>query len=88
VASFGQCGVFQTSVVLGVELVGEKWRVATNIAIEMCFVVGECLLTGLALAVGRKWRPLLQVVSALTAVPLLYLLFLPESPRWLLSKGK
>jgi len=69
-------------------MVGEKWRAATNIASELSFVLGECLLTGLALIAGGRWRPLLQIVSALSMAPILYIFFLPESPRWLLTHGK
>ncbi|XP_021790253.1 solute carrier family 22 member 14 isoform X4 [Papio anubis] len=67
-------------------LVGEHR--AHAIILEHCFfAVGAMLLTGIAYSLPH-WRLLFLVGGAL-AVPLIsYIWILPESPRWLMMKGK
>ncbi|XP_023087605.1 solute carrier family 22 member 14 [Piliocolobus tephrosceles] len=67
-------------------LVGEHR--AHAIILEHCFfAVGAMLLTGIAYSLPH-WR-LLFLVGGVLAVPLIsYIWILPESPRWLMMKGK
>uniref|UniRef100_A0A0N5AVA0 MFS domain-containing protein n=1 Tax=Syphacia muris TaxID=451379 RepID=A0A0N5AVA0_9BILA len=45
------------------------------------------VVTGIAYLTG-EWRLFSRVAAAITIVPLIMLLFVKESPRWLLQKGK
>ncbi|XP_055138773.1 solute carrier family 22 member 14 isoform X7 [Symphalangus syndactylus] len=67
-------------------LVGEHRTHA--IILEHClFAVGSMLLTGIAYSLPH-WR-LLFLVGGVLAIPLIsYVWILPESPRWLMMKGK
>ncbi|XP_058298906.1 solute carrier family 22 member 14 isoform X4 [Hylobates moloch] len=67
-------------------LVGEHR--AHAIILEHCFfAVGSMLLTGIAYSLPH-WR-LLFLVGGVLVIPLIsYIWILPESPRWLMMKGK
>nr|XP_034812028.2 solute carrier family 22 member 14 isoform X7 [Pan paniscus] len=67
-------------------LVGEHR--AHAIILEHCFfAVGAMLLTGIAYSLPH-WR-LLFLVGGILVIPLIsYIWILPESPRWLMMKGK
>ncbi|KAK7497693.1 hypothetical protein BaRGS_00011088 [Batillaria attramentaria] len=80
-------GVFAHSFVIGMELVGPSKRVWAGFVIEVCFALGLVLLAPMAYLL-RDWQHL-QIASAI--VPFGYLSYywlIPESPRWLLSKGR
>uniref|UniRef100_A0A2K5HSL5 Major facilitator superfamily (MFS) profile domain-containing protein n=1 Tax=Colobus angolensis palliatus TaxID=336983 RepID=A0A2K5HSL5_COLAP len=80
-------GYVISSISLATEwLVGEHR--AHAIILEHCFfAVGAMLLTGIAYSLPH-WR-LLFLVGGVLAVPLIsYIWILPESPRWLMMKGK
>ncbi|CAG0891453.1 unnamed protein product, partial [Darwinula stevensoni] len=71
----------------GLEHVGPSYRTMCGILIEYVFALGEIALAGVAFLV-RQWR-YLQVISAAPALLcLLYLWWVPETIRWLLTKGK
>ncbi|XP_071818785.1 organic cation transporter protein-like [Apostichopus japonicus] len=73
--------------VLVSEMVGPSKRVFTCICIEYFFAFGIMLLSILAYFI-RKWR-ILQLVTTLPGILTLVLLpLIPESPRWLISKGR
>ncbi|CAF0816976.1 unnamed protein product [Adineta ricciae] len=79
-------GVALTGFVIGAEIVGPKQRLFTGIVIEYFFAGGELILLALAYLI-RTWR-LLNIALAILSIPFLFFyLILPESPRWLLSKG-
>ncbi|CAF0825598.1 unnamed protein product [Rotaria sordida] len=79
-------GVALTGFVIGVELVGPKQRLFTGIVIEYFFAIGQLILLAFAYMI-RTWR-LLHIALAILSVPFLFFYFiLPESPRWLISKG-
>jgi len=82
-----QIGVFQTAFILGVELVGKRYRVFCSIAIEYFFVFGEVYLVFFAYIL-RQWRPLILVSICPVALFLLYWPVLPESIRWLIATNK
>lgn len=76
-----------TAFVLVSEIVGPSKRVFTGINIEYSFAFGIMLLSVLAYFI-RTWRILQLVITLPGFLTLLLLPFIPESPRWLLSKGR
>ncbi|UJR09792.1 hypothetical protein I4U23_014018 [Adineta vaga] len=79
-------GIALTGFVIGAEIVGPKQRLFTGIVIEYFFAGGELILLGFAYIL-RTWR-VLNIALAILSIPFLFFyLILPESPRWLLSKG-
>ncbi|XP_071818787.1 organic cation transporter protein-like isoform X2 [Apostichopus japonicus] len=78
---------FLMGFVLVSEMVGPSKRVFTGIFIEFFFAFGIMFLAILAYFI-RKWR-VLQLVTTLPGIMTLLLLpLIPESPRWLISKGR
>uniref|UniRef100_A0A2K6U2R9 Solute carrier family 22 member 14 n=1 Tax=Saimiri boliviensis boliviensis TaxID=39432 RepID=A0A2K6U2R9_SAIBB len=76
-----------SSISLATEWLMDEHR-AHAIILEHCFfAVGTVLLTGIAYSLPH-WR-LLFLVGGVPAFPLIsYIWILPESPRWLMMKGK
>ncbi|XP_071801158.1 organic cation transporter protein-like [Asterias amurensis] len=80
-------GAFLMTYVLGSELVGPKQRVMYGSVSAMAFSVGYMVLVCLAYLI-RDWRDL-QLTMSLPFLPFFILFFwFPESPRWLISKGR
>nr|XP_006120702.1 solute carrier family 22 member 13 [Pelodiscus sinensis] len=76
-----------STVTLGAEWAGVSYRTHTVVISHCSFSIGQMTLAGLAYGV-RNWK-LLQIAGS---VPVLCLFFyiwvLPESARWLMTKGK
>lgn len=68
------------------EYVGPKYRVLASSLISYSYAIGEMLL-GLAAWLFPYWRTLLRVTYIPSIFLISYLWILPESVRWLLSKG-
>ncbi|XP_029643936.2 organic cation transporter protein-like [Octopus sinensis] len=85
---FGQAGTFMMLYTILVECVSQNYRMPLNFAVHGIFALGEMLLAGLAYGL-RDWKYLLYA-TCLPHIPLLIIAmkYLPESPRWLLSKRK
>ncbi|CAF1263887.1 unnamed protein product, partial [Adineta ricciae] len=80
-------GVGITDFVLVTELVGPKKKFLVGTSLHMCFALGQLVLSFFAYFI-REWRRLTLALSLFTA-PFVFLHFvIPESPRWLLSKGR
>ncbi|PAA91413.1 hypothetical protein BOX15_Mlig002319g1 [Macrostomum lignano] len=87
---FGAMGAFTVSFVIGTEIVGPEARFHTGMAIEYFWTLGSCAVAGLAYLI-HDWRHLQLVLSApvlLVLVASLPPAVVPESPRWLLHKGR
>ncbi|KAG7324465.1 hypothetical protein KOW79_012481 [Hemibagrus wyckioides] len=85
---FGQNSNYMAAFVLGSELLGKNLRLAFSVlGVCVFYAVGYALLPLFAYYL-RSWRILLTALSlpALLYIPLWW--FIPESPRWLLSKGR
>ncbi|XP_061177668.1 organic cation transporter protein-like [Saccostrea echinata] len=80
-------GVFMTGFVIGMELVGPGKRLFAGVVNEIFFAVGLVLLAGVAYAL-RDWFWIELSLSIPTVVFISFWCILPESPRWLLSKGR
>lgn len=80
-------GIYSAGFILGMETAGMKNRVFASTIICCMFAVGEILL-GLIASWLRSWRTLLRVVYGPGLLAVFLPLLIPESVRWLLSKGK
>ncbi|XP_011871158.1 PREDICTED: solute carrier family 22 member 5-like isoform X2 [Vollenhovia emeryi] len=80
-------GIYSAGFILGMETVGMKNRVFGSTILSWMFAVGEILL-GLFASWLRSWRALLRVVYGPALLAILLPLLIPESVRWLLSRGK
>ena len=80
-------GCFTVAFVQAVEFVGPKHIMFFGIIFEISLIIGE-LIFYLEAYLIRDWFTL-QLVASAPLLGLLILWFLvPESPRWLLSKGR
>ena len=83
----GGIGCFMVTFVQAVEFIGPKYTMLFGITIEIPFAIGELIL-GLQAYLIRDWFTL-QLVAYVPLLLLLVVWFLiPESPRWLLTKGR
>ncbi|XP_044150187.1 solute carrier family 22 member 13-like isoform X1 [Bufo gargarizans] len=87
VVGMAMSGVLINNLVLVAEWVGSSHRAYATITGHVCFAVGLMVLAGLSYGI-RNWRWLQIAGSAPTGLLFFYIWVLPESPRWLLIKGK
>ncbi|KAK7503293.1 hypothetical protein BaRGS_00005558 [Batillaria attramentaria] len=80
-------GIFTNAFVIGMELVGPSKRVWTGYVMEIFWSLGMMLLAPIAFFV-RDWQRLQLTTSLLTLPFLSYWWLVPESPRWLMSRGR
>ncbi|XP_053324265.1 solute carrier family 22 member 13-like [Spea bombifrons] len=80
-------GLLINNLVLVAEWVGSSKRAFATISGHVCFAIGLMALAGVSYGI-RNWRLLQIVGSAPTAILFFYIWILPESARWLVSKGK
>uniref|UniRef100_A0A673B1R1 Solute carrier family 22 member 13a n=1 Tax=Sphaeramia orbicularis TaxID=375764 RepID=A0A673B1R1_9TELE len=89
-AGVGAGGYRVTSIVLITEWIGASKR-SWGVCLTLLFTsVGQCALAGLEYFI-RDWRLVQIIIAAPLGVVLLYIwcvLFIPESARWLLSRGR
>ncbi|KAL6440762.1 hypothetical protein ACFW04_003304 [Cataglyphis niger] len=80
-------GIYSAGFILGVEMIEVKNRLLASTIMCCMFTIGEIML-GLFASWLRSWRMLLRVVYAPGLLAIFLPLVIPESVRWLLSKGK
>lgn len=73
--------------ILALELVGPNYRSFVTVMTCLFYSLGIILLAGVTYLV-RDWVVLSYVTNIPFILYYIYLWFLPESPRWLLTKGK
>ncbi|WIA12107.1 hypothetical protein OEZ85_012181 [Tetradesmus obliquus] len=84
---FCSAGLPIASYVLSTEAVGPAFRGRAGTASQMIYHLGEWLLPLLAFWL-QDWRLLNLAIAAICCITGLLLLPFPESPRWLLLKGR
>ena len=80
-------GAILAMFVLGNELVGPSKRGVVGVSMQASFAVGIVLFSLLGYQV-RQWRKLTLIISLLGSPALTLFWLLPESPRWLLGRGR
>ncbi|XP_038075646.1 organic cation transporter protein-like [Patiria miniata] len=73
--------------VLVSEIVGPKNRVGATTVLFLAFAVGYMILSLLAFLL-REWRHLQLAISLPFVLTFLVIIVFPESPRWLITKGR
>ncbi|KAK3098660.1 hypothetical protein FSP39_021703 [Pinctada imbricata] len=81
--------LYTTAFVIGIELLGASKRLIAGTVILLVFCAGEFILVFLAYFI-RDWRWLQLAVAIPMLVPIVYWWpkILPESVRWLISRGR
>uniref|UniRef100_A0A673B488 Solute carrier family 22 member 13a n=1 Tax=Sphaeramia orbicularis TaxID=375764 RepID=A0A673B488_9TELE len=84
--------VSMVGILFGSLLFGPLWIGASKRSWGVCLTllftsVGQCALAGLEYFI-RDWRLVQIIIAAPLGVVLLYIWFIPESARWLLSRGR
>ncbi|KAJ8682745.1 hypothetical protein QAD02_018537 [Eretmocerus hayati] len=80
-------GVFLVAYVIALEMVGPQKRLIAGVGCQLFFTAGYIMTAGFAYFI-TDWR-LLQFALTMPSVAfLLYWWFIPESARWLLTKGR
>ncbi|KZC11049.1 Solute carrier family 22 member 3, partial [Dufourea novaeangliae] len=80
-------GLQNSTYILSLELFPAKARTFVALVMQIAWAIGLLLLAALSYAIP-DWRILQLAVSVPTAITVLYIWIIPESPRWLLAKGK
>lgn len=79
--------VYQASYILAVEASSMQHRSVVGIMFSLPFAMGNMLLPGIAYLL-RDWRHLHLAISVPVILLIANTIILPESPRWLLQKGR
>jgi len=89
-SGFGRATIGTSSLVLASELVGKRWRGKISVIGFFCFTIGFLSLPAMAYAnKTSSWRNLYLWTSIPTIFYcMLVKIFVQESPRWLLLRGK
>lgn len=80
-------GVFLVAYVIAMEMVGATYRLFAGVAVQMFFSVGFMLTAGFAYFI-HDWRWLQIAITLPGLLFMSYYWIVPESARWLLSKGR
>lgn len=87
ICGMGGVGAFICGYVIVVEMVTPKYSIQMNMLISIGFVIGSMILTGLSFFI-REWKYLQLAIHMPLILLLSYGFLVPESPRWLISKGR
>lgn len=80
-------GIYHSAFVILSEIANKKRRASLGIIYNMSYPIGQMIVPLIAFFV-RDWRLLQLSISVPAILTLLFYWFLPESPRWLISKGR
>ncbi|CAL1683212.1 unnamed protein product [Lasius platythorax] len=80
-------GLQNSTYILSLELFPTQFRTLVALIMQISWSIGLVLLAMLSYVIP-DWRILQLAVSVPTAITVLYIWIIPESPRWLLAKGK
>ncbi|EDW16685.1 organic cation transporter protein [Drosophila mojavensis] len=80
-------GVFLVAYVIAMEMVGATYRLFAGVTVQMFFSVGFMLTAGFAYFI-HDWRWLQIAITLPGLLFMCYYWIVPESARWLLSKGR
>ncbi|XP_033740111.1 organic cation transporter protein-like [Pecten maximus] len=80
-------GVYIPAFVLGIEIVGPSKRLYAGFLLNYFYSGGVVLLAGVGYGF-RHWKYIQIVSSAPLLLFLIYWWIIPESPRWLISRGR
>ncbi|XP_038076486.1 organic cation transporter protein-like [Patiria miniata] len=87
ISGFGNIASYVGLYVLVLEVIGKSWRTAVTMFVGMLYAVGYFFIATAGMYV-RQWRPLSLYLNVTSVVMFIPLIFLQESIRWLVSKGK
>lgn len=87
VTSACAAGIYMSVFILGMELVGANKRVLGGTIIAQIFAIGQVILGFVAMYI-TNYRHLLRAIYFTTILVLSYIWCIPESVRWLMSKGQ
>ncbi|XP_020279602.1 carcinine transporter isoform X2 [Pseudomyrmex gracilis] len=79
--------IYQIPFIISLELVGPNYRSFVTVMTCSFYTMGLCMLAGVTYLI-RDWRTLALTTSAPFLIYFFYWWYLPESPRWLLAKGR
>ncbi|KAG8185669.1 hypothetical protein JTE90_008939 [Oedothorax gibbosus] len=85
--AIGICGIYNISFVLMMEVIGPAQRSLYGVAFNFGWCIGFVSLPGIAYVL-RDWFWIQITLTAPCFVLLVAWWMLPESPRWLMSKGR
>ncbi|XP_046583354.1 organic cation transporter protein-like [Haliotis rubra] len=80
-------GLYMVAYVIGMEFIGPSKRVIAGMVIDLFWCLGLFILGAVAYFL-RDWQHLQLALSAPSALMLIMWWFIPESPRWLMSRGR
>ncbi|XP_026733500.1 organic cation transporter protein-like isoform X2 [Trichoplusia ni] len=80
-------GIGIISFVISMEVVSGKWRTIIPVIYQLPFGLGNAVMASLAYWF-RDWRKLEFALASLSSIYIIYWLWVPESPRWLLATGQ
>ncbi|XP_069755118.1 organic cation/carnitine transporter 2-like [Narcine bancroftii] len=88
IIGMGEISIYMVAFVLGTELLGKSIRILfCTVGVCISYAIGYMLLPLLAFYI-RSWRMLLLALSFFNLACIPSLWFIPESPRWLMLKGR
>lgn len=87
ITGFGAMGLFMVPFNLAVELSGARTKTLIGNMAQIPFAIGEALVCLIAY-LFRDWRLFSIMSSAPFAIFVLIWFIVPESPRWLITKGR
>jgi len=78
---------YTSAFVWTMEMVSGKWKIWIGMSMNYSWPICRLIIAGLAFGF-RDWHWHLRCISAMVVVGSIILFWLPESPRWLVAKGR